>query len=74
MSSIHTSERSNPVGPDAAYSVKEVAALGGISRATLYRMWRRGEGPARTRISSRTVVFGRDWLAFVAQLKTTRFV
>ena len=44
--------------------IKEALA-GGISRAALYSMWHRGEGPRRTRLGRRVMILKSDaeeWL------------
>ena len=49
------------------YTVSEVCELAGISRETLYRLWRKKQGPRRTRLSAGRV--GVDKKAFHAWLK-----
>lgn len=49
-----------------AYSVAEVCAAAGISRATLYVEWQRGRGPRKSKLGKRTLVLREaleDWLA-----------
>jgi hypothetical protein len=38
------------------YSINEYCAGVGISRGTLYNLWRRGEGPRRMKIGCRTII------------------
>lgn len=48
-----------------AYSVSEVAAMLGVSRAWIYQQWAEGNGPARRKIGSRTLITAvalDDWL------------
>lgn len=39
-----------------AFSVDEFASAFRISRATVYNMWRAGQGPARMRVLGRVVI------------------
>jgi hypothetical protein len=39
-----------------AYTVNEYCAAHGFSRAHLYNLWRRGEGPRRMKVGSRTLI------------------
>jgi hypothetical protein len=39
-----------------AYTIREFCKAYGISKAELYRMWEREEGPLRTRIGQRGII------------------
>jgi excisionase family DNA binding protein len=39
-----------------AYSVAETAQLLSVSRAWLYQLWAKGDGPPRVKIGSRTLI------------------
>jgi excisionase family DNA binding protein len=58
------------VADPEAFSVAEFAQAYRVSRATVYNMWRDGEGPARMRVRGR-VLISRDaaekWRASVEQ-------
>jgi hypothetical protein len=50
--------------PKDAYGVDEFCARHGISRAFLYLLWRRGEGPAYMQLGGRRVISkeaGAEW-------------
>jgi hypothetical protein len=47
-----------------AYSVNEFCTQNGISRAYLYLLWRRGQGPRSMQVGGRRLISkeaGRDW-------------
>jgi predicted DNA-binding transcriptional regulator AlpA len=51
------SKQSQNTGPaKLGYSINEYCAAVGISRGTLYNLWRRGEGPRRMKIGCRTII------------------
>lgn len=56
-----------PFGEPAFYTVKTFCHHhGGISPATLYRLWAAGKGPRRVRVGARTMVpveAAREWRA-----------
>ena len=47
------------------YSIKQAAALIGIAVSTFYMMIGRGTAPAVTKIGNRSVIFERDYLAWM---------
>jgi predicted DNA-binding transcriptional regulator AlpA len=46
----------NEPAPSLAFGVPDAARSAGISRATLYNLWREGGGPRRARVRGRVVV------------------
>ena len=55
-------------------SVDEAAEACSMSRVTLYRLWARGDGPLRTRVSGRVYVAFGDIMSFLASCRETREV
>ena len=47
------------------YSITQLSAMIGIARSTFYLMLKEGRAPAITKIGSRTVIFERDYLAWL---------
>jgi hypothetical protein len=60
-------KKAKSIGPRVAYSVAEFAVAYRISRTEVYRLWRRGDGPRRTRVAGRRIVItvkdAEDWAA-----------
>ena len=50
------------------YSVSELSAMIGIARSTFYLMLKEGRAPVVTKIGNRSVVFERDYLAWLETL------
>lgn len=46
----------NIITPRLAYSVDEYCDAHGICRGSLYNLWRRGDGPKRMKLGSRTLI------------------
>jgi predicted DNA-binding transcriptional regulator AlpA len=55
-----------------AYGVNEVAALLGVSRATLYNAWKGGAGPRRIRIRGRVLVSHDSLSRWLTALEETK--
>ena len=47
------------------FSIPELSAMIGIARSTFYMMVKEGRAPAVTKIGNRSVVFERDYLAWL---------
>lgn len=47
------------------HSITELCKLIGIARSTFYLMLKEGRAPAVTKLGSRSVVFERDYLAWL---------
>ena len=56
MASIQTSSNRIHVPEREAYSVVEFAQAYGLSRATIYNLWKDGSGPRLMRVGRRTLI------------------
>lgn len=48
-------------------SVNQFCELVGLSRATVYQLWKRGHGPKRTKIGRRTLISAEQAKAWLHQ-------
>ena len=53
---MESPKQSKAVQEQQAYSVPEFAQAFGLSRATIYNLWRDGVGPAKMRVRGRTLI------------------
>jgi len=56
--------------PKLALSVAEACELAGVSRAFMYGQWQMGRGPARLKISKRTLILRKSLESWLASLET----
>jgi hypothetical protein len=61
---VHSCTEANMDEPKDAYGVQEFCDRNGISRAFLYLLWRRGDGPRFLQLGTRRLISkeaGADW-------------